>query len=183
VITAKDLTADDRNRLSTNHVRQYVIKGDIDRDGLVARVREILEPGEPVAPTCPDLPIEKLPGGPDVLIIEDNPDNLLVLKALLPPDLRVDEAATGQEGLEKIRQALPGLVFLDLKLPDMHGYDLVKDVRRCEKEGHLPVVAVTAQAMKGDVERALEAGCDDYLAKPIERDQVGKIVEKYLGRR
>ncbi|MGC9372397.1 MAG: response regulator [Thermovirgaceae bacterium] len=182
VITAKDLTAADRSRLGTNHVRQYVIKGDIDRDGLVARVKEILESREPVAPRCPDRPIERLPEGPDVLIIEDNPDNLLVLKALLPPGLSVDEAATGQEGLEKIRQALPGLVFLDLKLPDMHGYDLVKDLRRCEQEGHLPVVAVTAQAMKGDVERALEAGCDDYLAKPIERDQLERIIETYLSR-
>jgi CheY-like chemotaxis protein len=117
-----------------------------------------------------------------VLIIEDNPDNLLVLKALLPPDLSVDQADTGHEGLEKISQALPGLVFLDLKLPDMHGYDLVKDLRRREKDGHLPVVAVTAQAMKGDVERALEAGCDDYLAKPIEKDQLERIIETYLGR-
>jgi CheY-like chemotaxis protein len=117
-----------------------------------------------------------------VLIIEDNPDNLLVLKALLPPDLKVDQAATGKEGLDKIRKTSPGLVLLDLKLPDMHGYDLVKELRRREKDGHLPVVAVTAQAMKGDVERALEAGCDDYLAKPIEKDQLERIIETYLGR-
>lgn len=182
VITAKELTATDRSRLHTNHVRQYVIKGDIDRDGLVAKVREILEPREPVVPPFPDRPIANLPGGPDVLIIEDNPDNLLVIKALLPPDLSVDQATTGREGLEKISQALPGLVFLDLKLPDMHGYDLVKELRRREKDGHLPVVAVTAQAMKGDVERALEAGCDDYLAKPIEKDQLERIIETYLGR-
>jgi len=182
VITAKDLTATDRSRLTTNHVSQYVIKGDIDREGLLERVREILGPREPAAPLCPGRPAEDVPEGPDVLIIEDNPDNLLVLKALLPPDLSVDEAATGKEGLEKIRKSSPRLVLLDLKLPDMHGYDLVKEIRRCEKGGRLPVVAVTAHAMKGDHAKALNAGCDEYLAKPIEREQLEILVEKYLER-
>jgi CheY-like chemotaxis protein len=58
----------------------------------------------------------------------------------------------------------------------------VKEIRRCEKGGRLPVVAVTAHAMKGDHAKALNAGCDEYLAKPIEREQLEILVEKYLER-
>lgn len=180
VITAKDLTAHDRSRLSTNHVRQYVIKGNIDREGLVARVREVL--GEVGGKGQGVSPIREKKEGPDVLVVEDNPDNLLVLKAILPPDLNVDQASTGQEGLQKIMQTPPGLVFLDLKLPDLDGYGVVSRIRRSEKTRRIPVVAVTAHAMKGDRDKALHAGCDDYLAKPLNRDDVLRIVEKYLGR-
>jgi two-component system, cell cycle response regulator DivK len=104
-----------------------------------------------------------------VLYVEDNPDNRrLVRKILESRGYRVLEAEDGVTGLEIIRADRPPLVLLDISLPDLDGLQLVAAMKADEELAGIPVIALTASAMRGDRERFLAAGCDDYLSKPVQ---------------
>lgn len=104
-----------------------------------------------------------------VLVVEDAPASLaLVTKLLLSAGHRVLSAATGTEGVALALEHRPDLVLLDLRLPDVDGWEVLRRLRAGSDGGRTPVVAVTAHAMRGDRERALAAGFDDYLTKPID---------------
>jgi len=118
-----------------------------------------------------------------VLIADDNTDNILLLKRILRRsglELEYAEAQTGRQALEIIKERKPELILLDMKMPDMDGYETVAALRAGESAGHIPVVAVTAQAMLGDKERALSAGCDEYLIKPVDPSLLIQTIKKYL---
>lgn len=105
-----------------------------------------------------------------ILVVEDNKDNRLILVYRLRKigDFDILEATHGQEALNIIAATPPDLMFLDLKLPILDGWETARRIRKMEGAGrHLPIIALTAQAMAGDEEKALEAGCDDYITKPI----------------
>jgi len=103
-----------------------------------------------------------------VLLVEDNPMNLeLAADLLRAAGYAVLEAMTGREGLALAVARLPDLVLLDIRLPDMDGLDVVRALRADPRTAALPVVAVTAQAMKGDEQAARSAGCSGYITKPI----------------
>ncbi len=103
-----------------------------------------------------------------VLYIEDNFHNRrLVRKVLVARGYNVEEAADGEEGLEKVRTLHPDVVLLDISLPKMDGIEVVKHIRADPELREIPVIALTASAMVGDRERFLAAGCDDYLSKPV----------------
>lgn len=115
-----------------------------------------------------------------VLYIEDNFHNRrIVNKVLTSRGFRVVEAEDGEKGLEMIRAMQPPLVLLDITLPGIDGIEVVKNVKADETLRHIPVIAVTASAMRGDKERFLEAGCDDYLSKPVQVMELAEIVEKH----
>ena len=104
-----------------------------------------------------------------VLYVEDNPDNRrLVRKILESRGYRVLEAEDGVTGLDLIRAERPPLVLLDISLPDLDGLQLVAAMKADEELAGIPVIALTASAMRGDRERFLAAGCDDYLSKPVQ---------------
>ena len=103
-----------------------------------------------------------------ILIVEDVEMNRDLLVQLLEDDYELVEAADGREGLEKIRSEAPDLVLLDISLPEMDGYEVTRAVRADDALKGTKIIAVTAHAMAGDEEKALEAGCDDYLTKPID---------------
>ncbi|SPE61354.1 Polar-differentiation response regulator DivK [Verrucomicrobia bacterium] len=106
---------------------------------------------------------------PRILVIEDNPLNLELVTDLLEASGHVVyQARTAEEGLRLAREALPDVVLMDLSLPAMDGLAATRALRGDPAIKHLPVVALTAHAMKGDEEAALRAGCDGYLAKPID---------------
>lgn len=127
-----------------------------------------------------------------VLLAEDNPVNQEVARAMLQSfGCQVDIAINGFEVLTAIDQHKYDLIFMDCQMPDLDGYTTTKIIRQQEaamasaanpqaKENHLPIVALTAHAMSGDRERCLQTGMDDYLSKPFKKEQLQKILEKWL---
>ncbi len=115
-----------------------------------------------------------------VLYIEDNFHNRrIVNKVLTSRGFKVVEAEDGEKGLEMVRSMMPPLVLLDITLPGIDGIEVVKNVKSDQSIRHIPVIAVTASAMRGDKERFLEAGCNDYLSKPIQVSELIEMVEKH----
>lgn len=103
-----------------------------------------------------------------ILLVEDNPLNMeLAGEILRQAGLTVLQAATAQEGLRLAVESRPALVLLDIQLPDLDGLEAVRRLRADPRTASIPVVALTAQAMKGDQAAALAAGCNGYITKPI----------------
>lgn len=103
-----------------------------------------------------------------VLLIEDNEQNrYLAIFLLEKHGFRIECAEDGIQGIEKARRTAPDLILLDIQLPKMDGYQVARALREIEALKHTPIVAVTSYAMMGDREKALEAGCNGYIEKPI----------------
>lgn len=118
------------------------------------------------------------------LIIEDNEDNLTLIKDILELNgYNTINAEEGQLGYEMAEQASPDLIILDIQLPDIDGYAVLKKIRSCEKTAQIPVVAMTSYAMSGDRERLLSAGCDGYIEKPIDPVRVMGQIAEIIGSR
>jgi len=115
-------------------------------------------------------------GNPTILVVEDNPDNMRTMKALLEPHYYVIEAQDGHSGVEKARQHLPGIILMDIALPRVDGIAALADLRRHEGTRDIPVLAITASAMAGDRETLLAHGFDGYISKPIDHDQLMKTL-------
>lgn len=121
-------------------------------------------------------------GAKRILVVEDNKDNMtLIVDVLSSFDYDVLQAVDGEMGLELAQQEKPDLILMDLSLPRMDGWTATKHLKSDTKLRSIPVIALTAHAMIGDKERALEAGCDDYLSKPIDLPELAKKLMKYLG--
>ena len=104
-----------------------------------------------------------------VLIVEDNEDNRIVYSTILRHHgFRVSEALDGEEGIAKARRELPDIILMDISIPLIDGWEVTQTLKREAATSHIPVIALTAHAMPGDRERAMEVGCDGYLAKPRE---------------
>jgi len=119
-----------------------------------------------------------------LLVVEDNAVNQRVLQAMLAKrGFAVDCAGNGREALSMLAAADYGLVFMDCQMPEMDGYQATGAIRAAERDGdeHLPVVAMTAHALKGDRERCLAAGMDDYLSKPLRPHELDAVLERWLG--
>ncbi|MEO8601042.1 MAG: response regulator [bacterium] len=105
-----------------------------------------------------------------ILVVEDNLDNrrILVYRLKRIGEFEIVEASNGEEALTIVQTPPPpDLIFMDLKMPVMDGWEATKKIRQLEFGKGIPIIALTAQAMAGDEQKALAAGCDDYLAKPI----------------
>jgi two-component system cell cycle response regulator DivK len=116
-----------------------------------------------------------------VLVVEDNEDNrALVAKVLGYAGYRVVEAASGEEALELVARGPPDLILMDLNLGGMNGFEATRRLKEDPASARVPVVALTAYAMVGDRERALEAGCDGYIAKPVDVRRLPEQVETFI---
>lgn len=117
-----------------------------------------------------------------VLVVEDNRDNMtLIVDVLMSLNYDVLQATDGEEGVAVARAETPDLVLMDLSLPKMDGWTAARALKADEKLRHIPIIALTAHAMVGDRERALEAGCDDYVTKPIDLPKLAGKIAHYLG--
>lgn len=114
-----------------------------------------------------------------ILIVEDNPVNLDLVMQLLEDDYELLTAEDGVSGLEIAIKERPDLLLLDLSLPKKSGWEVCKELREALGEETMPIVALTAHAIKGDREKALKSGFDDYVTKPIDEDVLFATVEKY----
>lgn len=116
-----------------------------------------------------------------VLIIEDNSLNLeLVTDLLEASGFTVHQARTGEDGIRLAENISPDLILMDFGLPDMHGLDATRILKSNPKTASVPIVALTAHAMKGDEKVALGAGCDGYLAKPISTRTFVTTIAQFL---
>ena len=121
--------------------------------------------------------------GKNILYIEDNPDNmLLVQRALESRGYKLLKAENGVDGISMAEGNMIDLILLDINLPDIDGYEVAQRLRKSSKSelAYLPIIAVTANALKGDAERALEAGCDVYMSKPINIRELWARIEAYV---
>ncbi len=116
---------------------------------------------------------------PVVLVIEDNEQNLYLMRFLLEKNsFTVAEATDGEKGVEMAKQMKPDLILLDIQLPKMDGYAVARELRKNGELAKTSIVAVTSYAMVGDRERALAAGADGYIEKPIDPDTfIAKIAQ------
>jgi len=118
-----------------------------------------------------------------ILYIEDNPDNTtLVRRALEARGYKLINATNGIKGVAMAETEEISLVLLDINLPDIDGYEVARRLRASEKREltTVPIIAVTANALKGDAQRALEAGCDVYMSKPINIRELWARVEAFM---
>lgn len=115
-----------------------------------------------------------------VLYVEDNEANkLLVRRILEAKGFEMLEAEDAQRGLEIAQREIPDLILMDISLPGMDGLEATGVLKNTEAVAHVPVVALTANAMKGDAEKCLAAGCDGYLQKPISVKELLSVVNRF----
>jgi len=210
VLTAKDLSREDLSKLSANNIQQLIHKGDVDIDGLLFKVKLMLgnEPNsstknilsggvkEEGKTGFEENPInndekketENIKGNdrPDkkdllnVLIVEDNPDNMTTIKAILKGRFNILEAVDGEQGFMIAKSQFPDLILLDISLPRMSGLEMVKLIRGDNSTNKIPVIAVTAHAMQREKEKFIEAGCDGYVPKPIDQEMLLAEIERLV---
>ncbi len=119
---------------------------------------------------------------PRVLVIDDDPASReLVREILAVSEIQVVEAVDGRQALERIAEAQPDLVLLDIRLPFLDGYEVLRRIRGNPRLTGLRVAAVTAYAMEGDREKALSAGFDAFISKPIQAAALRRWVEELIG--
>lgn len=118
---------------------------------------------------------------PRVLYIEDNFDNrLLVRRVLMASDFEVEEADNAPLGIQMARTNPPDIILMDVNMPGMDGLTATAKIRAIPELNHVPVVALTANAMEGDKEKTLSAGCDGYIRKPIDVDKLPDEIIYYI---
>ena len=121
--------------------------------------------------------------GNKVLYIEDNPDNMtLVQRVLESRGYQLLQARNGLTGVEMAEKEGVDLILVDINLPDIDGYDVIRRLRASQNADleKLPIIAITANALKGDAEKALAAGCNIYMSKPINLHELWARVESFI---
>lgn len=117
-----------------------------------------------------------------VLVVEDNLDNMtFIVDVLTSLDYEVIQAKDGISGVEQAESEQPDLILMDLSLPKMDGWQATRTIKARDILRDIPIIAITAHAMLGDRELALEAGCDDYITKPINLQELAGKLDQYIG--
>jgi CheY-like chemotaxis protein len=120
--------------------------------------------------------------GEPILVVDDNPLNLKLTRILLAGEgYQVRTAVDAREALEELRTLHPRLILMDIQLPGRDGLELTRQLKADPAMHDVVILALTAYAMKGDEERAREAGCDGYIAKPIDTRSLPGVIRSYLG--
>ena len=133
----------------------------------------------------PEPPAQPERGGSgSVLYIEDNPDNLFLLKEIIEahrPGVTLLTAAQGNIGLEMAKEYQPALILLDMHMPGMSGLKVFQHLQSFPETKNIPVVAVSANVLKSDIEKTLALGINEYLTKPISIEKILQTLDRYLG--
>lgn len=182
ILSAKYVSKEELSFLRHNGVHQVLLKGGIDPAGLLAELEACLDEADPPEERrgLGEVPLDPAARGPLPLVLaaEDNPDNLLTLRALLEGRAELIEARNGAEALEAARRVSVSLVLMDIEMPGMNGIEALRRIRGEDGLRHLPVVAVTARAMRGDREAFLAQGFDEYLSKPLDGERLRELVDR-----
>lgn len=116
-----------------------------------------------------------------ILIVDDNIMNIRLVEAMMEPHYELITALDGIEGIEKAKEEIPNLILMDIQMPKMDGIKAMKEIKGTDGLKDVPIVAYTAFAMKGDMEKLLQDGFDDYLEKPISISNLVELVNKHIG--
>ena len=184
ILTAKHVTREELSFLKGNHIHQLLQKGDVNKAGLLAEVARMVAP--PQAQPAPQPARRRRaarPGKPIVLVVEDNPDNLRTARALLADSYEVLEAQDGKAGVELVRTHRPDVVLMDISLPVLDGVEALAAIRADPALSHIPVIAATASAMKGDRATILAHGFNAYISKPFDYEVLIKMLREMLEKR
>jgi two-component system, cell cycle response regulator DivK len=117
-----------------------------------------------------------------ILVVEDVEYNVDLLVQLLEDEYELVTAADGAQGLELAEQERPDLILMDMSLPVMDGWEATRRIKANSALAHIPIIGLSAHAMSGDAEKALAAGCDDYLAKPLNDELLFEKLERFLNK-
>lgn len=190
ILTAKSLTKKDLSKLSSNNIQQLIQKGDADIEELITKVNSMLGINKEIKKTAKvirEIRVEKSEllqdtsnGKPKILIIEDNPDNRITARAILGNKYNIIEAEDGELGVKMTFEEMPDLVLLDISLPKKDGFAVIQEIRENDLMKDLPVIALTAKAMKSDREKIIKAGCNEYVSKPIDDIELLEKVNRFL---
>jgi two-component system, cell cycle response regulator DivK len=119
-----------------------------------------------------------------ILYIEDNRDNRSLVRRVLESEgYDVTEAANAEDALSSLKLGSPDLILMDINMPGIDGYTLTAQIKSVPDYTAIPIIAMTANVMRGDRERSLEAGCDGYIQKPIDIDLLAQQIERFIGLR
>jgi CheY-like chemotaxis protein len=189
VFTGKDLSAEEDKRLK-KAAKSVVIKGVESPERLLDETALFLHRVIAELPPAKRRMVQRLHESDEtlrdkrVLVVDDDVRNIFALSSVLERHgMTVMTAGTGQEAIEKVTgDSDIDLVLMDIMMPGMDGYDTMRTIRNDPDSRALPIVALTAKAMKGDREKCLEAGASDYLAKPVVTDQLLGVLRQWLHR-
>ena len=179
ILSAKHITKEDLSFLNRNNVHQLIQKGDVNRDELIKMI-ENLTAEKPENLQKPEVRIPKIYGTPTILIVEDNPDNMITVKAILNNKYKIIEALDGVEGVDMATKYKPDLILMDIALPKMDGIQAFQTIRQTGELAHIPIIALTASAMTSDRETILAYGFDSYIVKPIDEKDFFETINKVL---
>jgi CheY-like chemotaxis protein len=119
--------------------------------------------------------------GKSVMIVDDDPKNIFVMAAVLEEyDLNIIEADNGLEALKKIKREKIDLILMDIMMPEMDGYETIKAIRKDKQNKDIPIIAVTAKALKGDRDKCIQVGANDYISKPVDYDLLISLLKAWL---
>jgi CheY-like chemotaxis protein len=189
VFTGKELTAAERNQLRSM-AKSIILKDAESPERLLDETALFLHR------VISDLPKEKramlerihrsneLLRGRKVLVVDDDARNIFALTALLEnQDMTVIGATSGHMAIERVTQTPDlSIVLMDIMMPDMDGYETIQKIRQDPRFGTLPILALTAKAMKGDREKCIDAGASDYISKPVDTDELLSLMRAWLFR-
>jgi len=180
ILTAKHITKEDLNFLKRNNVHQLIQKGDVNRDELIKTIAHLTTDEPEANPEKPSVSRPKIKGKPNILIVEDNVDNMITVKAILNNKYNIVEAVNGIEGVKMAAKHKPDLILMDIALPEIDGIKAFQTIRGNGKLEHIPIIALTASAMTSDRETILAYGFDSYIVKPIDEKEFFSTINEVL---
>jgi len=179
ILTAKHITKEDLKILKGNNIFELIQKGDVNRAELLHIVHQMTF-AEMAKTRKPEKEKQPFEGKPVVLVVEDNADNMLTVKALLDMDFTIIEAVNGKEAVVMAKEFIPHLILMDIALPEMDGIEAFRIIRNEARLHHIPIIALTASAMTSDREVIFAHGFDAYISKPIDENEFFKIIKTTL---
>ncbi len=117
-----------------------------------------------------------------ILCVEDNPQNMRLVRKLLRRDYTVLEAEDGLTGLKMAEDEMPDLILMDINLPDMSGLEVTKRIKAQDHLRHIPIIALTAHTIAGDEDTYIDAGCDGYIVKPVDKIILYAEIERFIAK-
>ncbi|MBL0177122.1 MAG: response regulator [Ignavibacteria bacterium] len=179
VLTAQDITKEALLSLKRKNIHQLIQKGEVNGSALRNAVTAMVFP-ESAEKAAVRKVVQNLEGKPVLLLVEDNPDNMLTLRALLGEMYELLEAGDGNTGVAMAAHYVPHLILMDIALPGMDGITAFAAIRKDPRLQHIPVIAITASAMASDRTRLLELGFDGYIAKPVDETKLFTMISDAL---
>ncbi|MEW6291308.1 MAG: response regulator [Thermodesulfobacteriota bacterium] len=186
ILTALDVTKEEKKHFGQN-VKGVIVKGGIDKSTLINQLSGVLNVEGPLPEKTDEprpLPRKRKKALPPfkILIVEDNPDNMILIKETLKTSGYIlFSAENGEKGVAVAQKELPDLILMDIQMPGMGGAEASQRIRKVAALRDVPIIALTARAMKGEQEAILEAGLDDYLAKPFSPKDLIDKTARWLG--